>query len=810
MTRRTLFSSAITIFVAFLLWGIGILTIGDIPFLGLVPIILAAIISGQILTDRLVERAAKEAPQSAYPENENDSEVSLKHKVFLLENRLSELKLLRQFEEALNFTISFDAMLWLIYTNCLEAVNGRDFRIYINDFQTAQLYTAFYSDEGGRIPEFEGQWKKVLDPRVQNVIDIGQVWEYKDDENRYWLIAPLNSGADSVGALQVSHAEIGIQFSPKEYETFARLSYQAASSLDNWQTREWLKVRANQMESLVEVMQTVTAELTIENLLNLVLEKAVELLDVESGSFLLVDDNTGQLEFVAVSGPVKQSLVGTRLPFGQGIAGKVAQSGKSKMVNDVGDTRTWFEGVDSKTSYKTESVLTVPLKNATQKVLGVLQIINRKNGAAFTKSDEFLLNAFADAAVVAINNARLHQQTDEKLQERVEELSLLQQIDRDLNSNIDIGVTFENILDWIQRLYSADAGAIILFTEEGEWLDNREFGYDRPLDEHNFSQSTLPGAMGTALKNIEPYFSNNVKDEEDYFPFRFATQSIMLFPILLKDQIVGLVSIERDDLNGFSDDDLYSATTLVNHCAPVLANARLYHNAQAANYAKSEFISIVSHELKNPLTSIKGYGDLLLSGLSGTLSNQQKEFVNTIHTNVRRMQRLIKDLTDVSRLDTGQLSIEPEPMPIGTVISETITTIQAVADKKNINIHLDMLPHSPVVMGDQERLVQVMTNLMSNACKYSPENSNVYVSLSNGGNRVKLAVKDEGFGISPEDQAKLFTRFFRSEDPNVRQAPGTGLGLSISRAIVERHGGELGFDSTLGKGTEFWFTVPLA
>jgi signal transduction histidine kinase len=284
----------------------------------------------------------------------------------------------------------------------------------------------------------------------------------------------------------------------------------------------------------------------------------------------------------------------------------------------------------------------------------------------------------------------------------------------------------------------------------------------------------------------------------------------MVLPIMIKNQAAGIVSIERNIIDAFSKEDFQSATTLINHCAPTLTNSRLYHGVQAANHAKSEFISLVSHELKNPLTSIKGYADLLLSGLAGKLSGQQTEFVETIHTNVKRMNRLILDLTDVSRIDTGQLSVKPERMPIGAVISETITTIQAVADKKNIKIHLEMLPHSPIVYGDQERLVQVMTNLMSNACKYSPENSNVYISLTNGGNQVRLAVKDEGFGISPEDRDKMFTRFFRSEDPNIRQAPGTGLGLSISRAIVERHGGELGFESELGAGTEFWFTVPLA
>ncbi len=319
--------------------------------------------------------------------------------------------------------------------------------------------------------------------------------------------------------------------------------------------------------------------------------------------------------------------------------------------------------------------------------------------------------------------------------------------------------------------------------------------------------------MGKAMQSNEPIMSSNLhadQGDEEVRPLREATQSQIILPILIDGKAAGIVSIEKDTPDGFTEFELQSVTTLINHCAPVLANARLYHRVQTANYAKSEFVSIVSHELKNPLTSIKGYGDLLLSGLSGKLTDQQIEFVKTIHINVRRMNRLIKDLTDASRIDTGELSIEPSPMPFNTVISDTITTIQAVADKKNINIHLDMLSHSPIVYGDQERLVQVMTNLMSNACKYSPEDSNIYVAVTNGNNRVKLSVRDEGYGISSEDQAKMFTRFFRSEDPNIRKATGTGLGLSISREIIEKHGGELDFTSDLEEGTEFWFTVPLA
>ena len=144
------------------------------------------------------------------------------------------------------------------------------------------------------------------------------------------------------------------------------------------------------------------------------------------------------------------------------------------------------------------------------------------------------------------------------------------------------------------------------------------------------------------------------------------------------------------------------------------------------------------------------------------------------------------------------------------VVSETANSVQSMASEKDIDIHLKLMPTSPIVMGDQARLVQVLTNLMSNACKYSPPGSNVYVSLSNGNGMVKCTVKDEGFGIAKEEQQRLFTKFFRSQNPDIRQSNGTGLGLSISKAIVELHDGEIGFESDLGEGSTFWFTVPVA
>jgi signal transduction histidine kinase len=246
----------------------------------------------------------------------------------------------------------------------------------------------------------------------------------------------------------------------------------------------------------------------------------------------------------------------------------------------------------------------------------------------------------------------------------------------------------------------------------------------------------------------------------------------------------------------------------------------LYNQVIAANNAKSEFVSMVSHELKTPMTSMRGFTDLMLGGMAGELTDKQRTFLETIAANIRRMGTLIQDLTDISRIETGHLHINPAAVPFASVVSETLQTTQRLADEKGIHLHLDLPVDLPPVMADQQRLVQVLTNLISNACKYSPPDTDVDVVVQAESIVMKegepprpmvvCSVRDHGYGISATDQAKMFTKFFRSGNPDIRQSPGTGLGLSITKGIVELHGGRIWFESKLGEGTTFHFTVPQA
>lgn len=744
-----------------------------------------------------------------------DTPIPLDDQQIQIEEEKRHMKMLEQYSEALNFTVNFKAILWLIYTNSQGVLDAGYFYIYLADVHTGQLYCAFCVEEGERVPEKEGSEHLVTNARIRQAIDVGLMHEHQDKHGRQWVTAPLNAGADTVGALQAGHQELETPFTPQQIDLFGKITNRTATAIDHWQTNQQLQRRAQQLESLNDVIRSINSETEIEPLLELILEKAIELLNVEAGSFMLRDENTGVLEFVVVEGPASAELVGTKLPAGTGLAGEVVQTALPIIVNNVQDTNLWFSKVDEDTEYHTRSILTVPLVHQ-RSVLGVLQVINPRNGALFVESDKQLLTAFAGEAAVTLENARLLQQTDEKLQNRVRELTLLQNLDRDLNRTLDVRSAVERTLNWIVRLFNATAGAIAIFDEGGELIAVEYHGYVADFSAVRFKNvNEHPGLMGKVMRSGKPFICGDVQELDEYHEGNPQTRSQMTLPIKHEDVVIGAATLESDVVNAFGQDELSAAERLMDHITVAINNALLYEAVKAANLAKSEFVSMVSHELKTPLTSIRGYTDLMMTGLTGPISDRQKEYMETIINNVARMMGLIKDLTDISRMDTGQLSVNLEPMPFANVMSETLASVQALADEKDIRIHLEMPTDLPLVMGDHSRLVQVLTNLMSNACKYSPPKTNVQVMvrrdelLVDGQETgvIRCAVKDSGYGIAPEDQEKLFTKFFRSQDPNVRMASGTGLGLFITKGIIEMHGGELTFESALGEGTTFEFYV---
>lgn len=222
--------------------------------------------------------------------------------------------------------------------------------------------------------------------------------------------------------------------------------------------------------------------------------------------------------------------------------------------------------------------------------------------------------------------------------------------------------------------------------------------------------------------------------------------------------------------------------------------------------ARAQFISAASHDIRAPLTGVLGFSELMLMGKAGSLTEQQKRYINTIHTSGKHLLEIIEDLLDISRIDAEQLKLSLQEYNVAEGITSAYGALKPLFDSKQIEVEINIDPAIPFVKADPVRVNQMLINYLSNAMKFTPDKGKVTISALQEGKFVKIEVRDTGVGISAEDQAHLFERFFQSERTKYG-VKGTGLGLSIVKQLVELHGGKVGVESKIGHGATFWFTL---
>ena len=225
---------------------------------------------------------------------------------------------------------------------------------------------------------------------------------------------------------------------------------------------------------------------------------------------------------------------------------------------------------------------------------------------------------------------------------------------------------------------------------------------------------------------------------------------------------------------------------------------------------KSEFVTLVAHELRSPLTAITGYVDLLLEGRGGTLTEGQGESLKIVQRNGEQLLALIEDLLDISRMEASRLELKRTTLDLARLVREVASSLRPQIEAKGQRLTLELAEALPAVSGDADRVTQILTNLLANAHKYTASGGSVTITARGEGSGVRVSVRDTGIGLSPDDQARLFTKFFRAQNSVTQGVRGTGLGLMITRALVELHGGEITVTSALGQGSTFSFTLPAA
>jgi signal transduction histidine kinase/putative methionine-R-sulfoxide reductase with GAF domain len=744
-----------------------------------------------------------------------------------LQRRVQEMNALTRVSQGVNVTLTFDDVLELIFAQTAQIIPSSVFHITLYSKAANYFYHAFRVDDGERMISLENQ---PLSPSLglgSEIIRIGRPILTQDYARECqarntipsiqgvyaWMGVPLNSGAETMGALSVGSRDATVTYTQAQLNLLQAIADQTVGAIVKARLLQETQQRAYQLSTLNEITRQLTSTLEQEPLLRNILENAVNILNCEAGTLFMMDEQTGDLIFRVTAGPVAGNLLGQRLPPGTGIVGRAVQLRAPVIENDSSRSASHYTAPDRQTGFVSRSLLAVPMQ-IKDRILGVIEVINRRDGLPFVEDDQNLLTAFGGQAAVAIENARLLALTDQELAARVEELSIMGRIVRELNASLEVDRAMRITLEWAMRQARAEAGLIGMLEENNLRIMAQE-GYEEILPEQVASQipikyPAINAVIQSGQSNQISLVSNGARG---ILP---SAHTQIIIPIRREAQVIGLIVLES---TSDSQGNLAFLNRLSDNAAIAIANAQLYDAVQRANLAKSDFVSFVAHELKNPMTSIKGYTELLAAGSVGQINEMQTNFLNTIRSNVERMSTLVSDLNDNAKIEAGRLRLDYKPVDVPDVVDEVVRSTKRQVEDKRQSIELHLPAWLPPVWADRIRVGQVLTNLVSNAHKYTPDGGNILIGAEVTGNQwdpegakrvVHLWVKDNGIGINIEDQAKIFQRFFRSDDSKAREVPGTGLGLNITKSLVEMQGGRIWFESEFRKGTSFHMTIPVA
>lgn len=381
-----------------------------------------------------------------------------------------------------------------------------------------------------------------------------------------------------------------------------------------------------------------------------------------------------------------------------------------------------------------------------------------------------------------------------------------------------------NALEPISDVVQAEKLTLQLWHEQGERFEPPVNVGFTPEEERFESDYVPPGyedhPFEIALKTRQPYF---VRDSQAagapsliaQFLAISGLRSAAFLPLVYAGERVGVLALAFRSPRAFDDDELKFLDAVGLQLAMRIKLGRQNEelvrqidDLKAAERAKASFLNAASHELRTPLSSIKGYAEFLEDELVGPLSHQQAEFVREIGLGADRLRRIVDDILDYARLEAGSFRLQVQQCDLSAVVGGVLSSLQPQMRAGRIKVQR-AIPRSPVpIVIDPHRVGQVVLNLVGNAAKFTPPGGKIRVAVRPFRSAVMVEVADTGIGIEGRHLPRLFDRFYQADASLTRERGGAGLGLAIAKGLVEAHGGEIGVESKVGRGSKFWFTLP--
>jgi PAS domain S-box-containing protein len=615
---------------------------------------------------------------------------------------------------------------------------------------------------------------------------------------RSLLVLPLATGNDLHGFFLI-HSHQLHRFDPEEVDLGRTISNQAAIAVQNArlfaETRSLtqdlekrvaertseLATEHQRTETLLRIITELSASLDLDQVLNRTLRVLNEVVDAKQITVLIARPGERKLHRLASVGytvPALEDGSPTRFDTDQGLAGWVISSRKPALISDLLEDARWEPSEDPPLP-EHRSALAVPLMIGAE-ALGCMLLLHPEV-QHFSEEQLELVQAAGNQVAIAVNNAELYR----LIRDQAEDLgSMLRQQQVETSRSKAI---LEAVADGV--LVTDAARRITLFNASAEQILG--LGRGQVLGK---SLEHFTGLFGKAAQKwretIDAWSQNPLNYEPgETFAERITLEngrvvSVHLAPVILRNDFLGTVSIFTDITHQVEVDRL-----------------------------KSEFVATVSHELRTPMTSIQGYAEILLMGAAGALSEQQQQFLDIIKMNTKRLSVLVNDLLDISRIESGRVTLNMQALDLAALSDEVMKELETRTrrDIKKITLQREIPSSLPRVRGDPERVRQIIHNLLDNAYLYNYPNGTITLRILPQDNYVQVDIQDSGIGVPPADRERIFERFFRGESPLILGVSGTGLGLSIVQNLVWMHEGKIWVESTgvPGKGSTFSFTLPI-
>jgi signal transduction histidine kinase len=454
-------------------------------------------------------------------------------------------------------------------------------------------------------------------------------------------------------------------------------------------------------------------------------------------------------------------------------------------------------------------------------------MVSRRKPAPFSDKELALLKTFADQAVIAIENARLFNETKEALEQQTATAEVLRVIS---SSVADTAPVFDKILESCSRLFeSSEQGIVLLGSDQMLHLGaHRGSARERLQSMFPVPIGDVPESRAMVQQRVLHY-PDVLRDAPPESRTRMVAAALgdpnysqVFAPLRWEGQGVGYLYVTRLPPAPFSDKEIDLLKTFADQAVIAIQNARLFHaleeksrQLEAANRHKSEFLANMSHELRTPLNAIIGFSEVLTEQMFGDVNGKQMEYLKDIHSSGQHLLSLINDVLDLSKIEAGKMELDLSCFDLGLLLEHSATLVRERAQRHGLTLELEVGDGLAEWVADARKVKQVVVNLLSNAVKFTPNGGRVSVRARhlNGvdgraGEWAEVSVSDTGVGIAKKDQALVFEEFRQASGDVLRKAEGTGLGLALVKRFVELHGGTVTLDSAPGQGSTFRVVLP--